>query len=79
LLKGLRRNRGGLNLADAERTNGVVRRRNRHLWQDFPSLTSGGGLSGPANSLLASVSTRDEERLYMFNELLLGQAEVIVE
>ena len=72
-------NRGGLSPANAERRNGVVWRCNRHLRRDVPSLTSGGGFSGLANGLLASVSRRDEKWLDMLDELLLGQADVIVQ
>lgn len=75
----MRRNGGRLNLADAERRNGVVWGRNRHLQSEVPSLTSGRGFGGPANRLLASISGRDEKWLYVLNELLLGQAEVKVE
>jgi hypothetical protein len=79
LLKGLRSNRGGLSLADAEWRNSVVGRCNRHLLRDVSGLTSGGGFGGLANGLLASVSRSDKKGLDVLNELLLSQAEVIVE
>ena len=72
MLKGLRWNGHWLGLADTERRNSVVRRRNRHLWRHIPSLTSGGGFGGLANALLAGVPRGDEKWLNMLDELLLG-------